>query len=760
MSYPTAQDRPTRPGVLIAALVFGSTAALYFTTAGPTLGGGFDSAEFQHAAYSLGIAHPTGYPLYLVLGKIFTTLVPVGNVAYRMNVLSALLGAGAALFFFLNAHLLTGRLVSSLAATAVYVTNVGVWRQSGVASNYPLNLLLIGALVYTLLVWSERRVPLAVPGLVLGFGLAHHRSILVLLPCIILLLILSRSNERLVREGWMAAVATVAPLLFYLYLPLFGNGSPWYSNTLPVFVSYVTGGDAGSYVRLSAELLAGAAAALWAFLFSSFSYPGAGLIGLGAISLAPRTGPWKTPLKVRSSVLFLALATVLMIAFALFFDSEQDRYFSLPFLFLSLWLAIGAAAIENLIEGRIPGRWTRPLARCVFALALALLVIVPFRDHYREADWSAYDREYKQADEIFTLPLPRSAIIVGDWRQLNDMRYMQRVEARRQDLSLVGSQFETEPQTIAAEDAFANGRSIFLAPGVALPGGSHRYAQLGPLLEVRNNPQMVPPETARVPVALTPALTLADYGITTALEPYTSTTHVQPTRTVRVSLVWRAEAQVADFLVRLQLYDPEHRLIAQKDEAPVRGLYPPSRWERGEYVSDVKNILIPAGTPSGTYVVKMILLNADTKIAQTDKVSIGGFSVDPITGVARDQVFAQHLVNLAIDSRVAIAGYGGLDDMRRPGDALSFYLLWQVRENITTALKLHIALVDAAGNAGVGWTLAPLAFYPTERWQAGEWLKAFYDVTLPRDLAPGEYTVAAGLEGQSLQTLTRIRIVP
>ncbi len=760
MSQSTAHNRPTRAAVLIVALVFVATAALYLSTAGPTLGGGFDSAEFQHVAYSLGIAHPTGYPLYLLLGKLFTTLVPIGNVAYRMNILSALLGAAAAAFFYLNAQLLTGRYVASLAATTVYVTNVGVWRQSGVASNYPLNLLLIGALVCATLLWSKGRVPLAIPGLVLGLGLAHHRSILILLPCILLLLIVTRTNRRSTHEWWTAAAATVFPLLFYLYLPAFGNGSPWYSNTLPVFVSYVTGGDAGSYVRLSPDLLVGAASALSSFLFDSFSYFGVGLAALGVISVLPGLNRHKSILRSQPPILFLVSATILMVAFAIGFDSEQDRYFSLPFLFLTLWLAIGAAETEILFESRLATVPARRAARGAFAIALALLVVVPFRDHYQQANWSTYDREYKQADEIFTLPLPRGAVIVGDWRQLNGMRYMQRVEGRRPDLVLVGSQFETEPQMVAAENAFAQGRTIFLAPGVAVPGGTYRYAQLGPLLEVRDTPQMLPPASSKQALDVMPELTLADWGTTTALEPFAPATNIAPTRSIRVWLTWHPKASIRDFLVRLRLYDPDQRLVSQKDEAPVRGLYPPSHWEPGEYILDVKNFMIPAGTPPGKYGLKMTLLDTDTKAPASSEIALDEFIVNWATNTPRDQVFVQHPVDIALDRHVYIAGYGGLDDIRRPGDVLGFYLLWGVQDNVGTNHRLHLALADASGNAVVRWTRAPLDFYPTEQWQAGEWLKAYYDIELPKDLAPGEYKFAAGLQEQSPHTLARIRIAP
>ena len=59
-----------------------------------------DSSEFIAAAAALGIPHPTGYPLYVVLGKIFS-LLPLGILPWRVNLLSAMAAAAAVTVLFL-----------------------------------------------------------------------------------------------------------------------------------------------------------------------------------------------------------------------------------------------------------------------------------------------------------------------------------------------------------------------------------------------------------------------------------------------------------------------------------------------------------------------------------------------------------------------------------------------------------------------------------------------------------------------------------
>ena len=76
----------------IIALIIGLAGfAFYAATAAPSVATLFDdSLEFQVVLPTLGIAHPSGYPLYTLLGKVFTLLIPFRDAAGRANLLSAL----------------------------------------------------------------------------------------------------------------------------------------------------------------------------------------------------------------------------------------------------------------------------------------------------------------------------------------------------------------------------------------------------------------------------------------------------------------------------------------------------------------------------------------------------------------------------------------------------------------------------------------------------------------------------------------------
>jgi len=90
--------------------VAGVSFALYLYTLAPTVSYGGDCGELTTCAYTLGVAHPTGYPLYLMVGKLFTAL-PVGDVAYRMNLMSASFAALTAGVLYWVLLVTSGRLL-------------------------------------------------------------------------------------------------------------------------------------------------------------------------------------------------------------------------------------------------------------------------------------------------------------------------------------------------------------------------------------------------------------------------------------------------------------------------------------------------------------------------------------------------------------------------------------------------------------------------------------------------------------------------
>ena len=93
-----APDDPTGSGRdrALAVSLFAALFLIYAAGACRTIYVG-DSGELVTAVYLLGIPHPTGYPLYVLLGKLWTLVLPLGSIAWRMSLFSAAAAAATSL---------------------------------------------------------------------------------------------------------------------------------------------------------------------------------------------------------------------------------------------------------------------------------------------------------------------------------------------------------------------------------------------------------------------------------------------------------------------------------------------------------------------------------------------------------------------------------------------------------------------------------------------------------------------------------------
>ncbi len=200
----------------VTLLVFGG----YLLTLPPDLtwaNFGGDGGELITAAVTLGVPHPPGYPTYVLLGKL-VSLLPVGTVAFRLNLFSAVcvaLAAGVAsvtrVRWSLNAQKSTASYLP-IAGLLLAFTPL-VWGQALIAEVYGLNLLLVALFLWALL--GQR--PYCFTALLLGLSLTTHLTSVLLLP-LALALIPPRHWLRL-------GAGLLAGMTPYLLLPLLARGS-------------------------------------------------------------------------------------------------------------------------------------------------------------------------------------------------------------------------------------------------------------------------------------------------------------------------------------------------------------------------------------------------------------------------------------------------------------------------------------------------------------------------------------------------------
>ena len=166
MNTVAAERPPWRAALVVTALVFG----VYLLTLAPTVTF-WDAGEFIAASKVLGIPHPPGTPLFVLIAHVWAQFVPFGEYAVRTNMLSALLSAIGAGFFFLVVHESLPALVQGLpgrgdrflalagAAAAAFAgaftfTN---WQNSNETEVYAIATMTIGAIAWLCHVWRRRR---------------------------------------------------------------------------------------------------------------------------------------------------------------------------------------------------------------------------------------------------------------------------------------------------------------------------------------------------------------------------------------------------------------------------------------------------------------------------------------------------------------------------------------------------------------------------------------------------------------------------
>jgi Protein of unknown function (DUF2723) len=203
--------------------VGGVALVVYVLTLYRTLPGG-DSGELISAVASGGVLHPPGYPLYSLLGAAFIHL-PIGSLAFRMNLLSATCDAAAATVLTLAVSRGTRSRAGGVLSGALFAFGAGVWRYAIAAEVFALNNLAITLLLWVAVAYDDTRdFRYALVGaLVLGLGLCNHQTILFTgIPLIAWAV--WKSEGVLVRPralGRLTLAGTVG-LLPYLYLPIAG----------------------------------------------------------------------------------------------------------------------------------------------------------------------------------------------------------------------------------------------------------------------------------------------------------------------------------------------------------------------------------------------------------------------------------------------------------------------------------------------------------------------------------------------------------
>jgi hypothetical protein len=187
VSGPAAAPVPVAPSPAserwLAPAVGGAAGLVYAATVAPTIPPG-DGGELIACAWTLGVPHPPGYPLYTVLGWAWAHLLPIGSVAWRLNVFSAVAMAVAVGFVTAAARRAGASRGAAAAGALAFGLAFEPWRAAVGAEVFALHACVVAALLWLALRWPSTGRPPYLEALVLGLGLAHHQTVLLLMPAL------------------------------------------------------------------------------------------------------------------------------------------------------------------------------------------------------------------------------------------------------------------------------------------------------------------------------------------------------------------------------------------------------------------------------------------------------------------------------------------------------------------------------------------------------------------------------------------------
>jgi hypothetical protein len=510
-----SQPRPLMTPRLVAIVAPLAVFAIVVANAWSGLmpGVGFwDTGEFQTVLPIMGTAHPTGYPTYVLLGWLVNLLLtPIGEPAFRINVLSLLAVAVAAGATVAIVRRLTDSTIVGVAAGLGLATTPLVWLNATRADPHPIHLAFVALLLLALVSWARVREDLgdepsdaadaaaeaaarrrADRWLVLAavlFGLAagNHSLTLLLAPPIGLYVL---SVEPGIWRRWrfalacfLAAVGTLA--LVYLELPLRGGLVP--PLTAPLVYAKPATWDGFWYIALAEQFRGSLSDPLanladkWDTLLNELVNPNFGLI---AIAIPPAF--LATVRRAPRYALLTGLAMVITLLFnAAYTNADIERYYLGPILLAWTWLAIlaadlglvagaAAAGLADRIRGARLDERPLDLSGAIVAVALGLVLLWPsltsLDDRREKADRSGDTGAQEWLDDVLPL-IPDNAVLVSWWSTSTPLWYAQKVEGQRPDIFIVDDRTMLDQDLGRAPDVInrylGENRPVFV---IRLPG--------------------------------------------------------------------------------------------------------------------------------------------------------------------------------------------------------------------------------------------------------------------------------------------------
>lgn len=461
VAFPSNDTSMKAPLIALISISFFSVFVLYLTHLMPFIPGG-DSGELITSAYLLGIPHPPGYPLFNLVGKLFT-LIPINTIAWRVNLSSAVLHLGASFFIYLSVYRLVKFWPAALLASLFYSFFPLIWEYSLRAEVFPLNNLLASIILFLIVLSRESylhyqsgvldkncyerksRLMLYWTLFTCGLALTNHHTIILLAPGVLLSLYFY--NRTVLFKGptlFIALAAFVLGLMVYLYIPVRAHAQPFLNwdnaQTIKGFINLVTRSDYGSFNLQNTE------ADVFSIDEKYLSYLShlinqIGLLGLimtlfGLVFLFrqkdKKLGYVFIVLYFFSSFFFITLANVPRNTEI--FAGVLERFYMLPLVFIALFIGLGIYFLYQMLFLYFEAKKGRAILGGLVLLLALISSLLPFKD-LKSPTRVIHAFGYNILNSVEK----NAVVLAGSDTSVNVLGYLQQIEHVRPDVVLLAS---------------------------------------------------------------------------------------------------------------------------------------------------------------------------------------------------------------------------------------------------------------------------------------------------------------------------------
>lgn len=236
-----------------------------------------------------------------------------------------------------------------------------------------------------------------------------------------------------------------------------------------------------------------------------------------------------------------------------------------------------------------------------------------------------------------------------------------------------------------------------------------------------------------------------------------------------ISLYWQLlEPADARYKVSVRLKDLNGELWAQSDREPFL-FFPTDIWPTDTPIRHIHEVLLPPGTPAGSYTAELRVYEADSGRvvpmaggaveAGAEQIDLGQLTiVPPIRQIDRRLLPPHRRTHIAFDNKLLLTAHTAVADSYAPGGVVHVDGYWQLTQATDQRYRLQIELIDGDGAVAQTLTETPgLAGWPTDQWPVDHLVRDQINLELAKNLAGGTYTLRLAAIDPDGQTVSARR---